>query len=825
VILAVGFEPFDVKSSDKAVSLTGYGYYPGVVTAMEFERMLSGVGPSGGRLLKPGTDEPVRRIAWVQCTGSRNAQLDAEFCSSVCCMFSIKEALLARKVSHGEAETTIFYMDMRTFGKGGQRYRENAEKEHGVRFVNTMPHIVRGPDNGPDPLICQYQDASGAIVDEPFDMVVLATGARPPKELRTLAAALDVQLNHWGFIDAPKLAPERTSRLGIFAAGACGQPRDIADSLIQSGSAALSASRLLHTVDFTIEAEETETGVPSVPNRDVCREPAKVLVAFCSDCPSLAGGFDAPALAESLRRRRPSCTLFMAGRLCAQPDWTSLLHHVASEAPNRVLLCACSPYAFIPRLKELINATGLAPALLDVLDIHALTLGRETPDGLATRLSMAVARLEGADPRPHPPVSGLFDAALVVGGGLAGMTAALAIAEHGRAVVLVEAEAELGGLMRQLRSTLTGEDPQRRLEKLAGQVREHPRIDVLCSSRVVASSGVAGRFRTVIESGVTRRVVQHGATILATGAKLAQCYEYGSRMESGLVNQLELEQRLADGTLDVSQLSAVAMILCAGSREEPRNYCSRVCCSQALKNIFTLRKKNPELGIYVFYRDMMSYGFLERYFVEAQAAGVLFIRYTPENKPRVSFKDQRPQIEAFDPALGADIQIDADLLALATGMEPNPAGALAELFDVPLDRDGFYAEAEPKWRPVDFLKQGIFACGAALSPRSMPETVASAQAAAQRALALLEAKTIARSAVTAEVRHSLCSRCGRCIETCPYGARSLDEDLARVIVDSLLCQGCGACAAVCPNSATVLGAFPDGAMLEVIEEAADGVFF
>jgi heterodisulfide reductase subunit A len=290
-------------------------------------------------------------------------------------------------------------------------------------------------------------------------------------------------------------------------------------------------------------------------------------------------------------------------------------------------------------------------------------------------------------------------------------------------------------------------------------------------------------------------------------------------VHKSVLTQTQLEERIATGVLDTSQLASVAMIQCVESREEPRNYCSRVCCQGALKNILMLKRKNPDIRIYVFYRDMMSYGFHETFYTQARKAGAVFIRYDVDRKPQVRFDQGKPVITAPDPILGREVEVRADLLALSVGMEPNEPEELLEIFGVEVDKDGFYQEAESKWRPLDFMKQGVFMCGSAHAPKSMGEAIASAQAAAQRAMRILSAEKLIRERVVATVRHSLCSLCLSCVEACPYEARRMDMDLDRIVVDEILCQGCGSCAAVCPNSATVLDGFHDGQVMSVIDEA------
>jgi heterodisulfide reductase subunit A len=801
----------------------GYGNYPGIVTAVEFERMLSSSGPTGGKVVRPD-GAPVRRIAWLQCVGSRDLKKGVNYCSSICCMFSIKEALLARKALGEGTEATIFYMDMRTFGKDFQRYRDRAENEQSVRFVRSRPHSIIPAEGGG--LSVGWFGDDGVQHEESFDMVVLAVGAKPPKGVDKLARAAGVELNEHGFVATRPLAPARTSRHGVFAAGAFSAPRDIAESVIMAGAAAQGAARLIKIHD--VLAGLHEEVAPEYP--DVSREEPRVLVAVCSSCPTLEQRLDLERLFGRLEALHSVVSVARVGSSCTAEGWGEVERLARELKPNRILIGACMPYAYVPRLRELGRTVGLNPALMDVVDIYTPTF----PGGLDDKqrmereiyavLATAVARLEGADPVPPPVTVNVTKAALVVGGGVAGMTAATAIADHGFEVCLVEKEEQLGGMSMRLYSTLEGADPRKHMEDLVTQVEKHPNIKVFKDTRVALSEGSAGRFRTALFTPRGPVTFEHSVTLLATGGSEAKVYDYGFKVHKSVMTQLRLEEALATGTLDVTELKRVVMIQCWRSREEERNYCSRVCCSQALKNVLALKARNPKLEVVVFYRDIMAYGFKEAFYTEARRAGAIFVRYDLERKPVVGFVEGKPVVTAPDPILGRDVELGADLLVLSSGVEPAEVDDLVEIFGVETNQDGFFQEAESKWRPVDFLKQGVFLCGLAHSPMNMGEAVASAQAAAQRALRILSAETIARESVVAQVRDSLCSLCQRCVEACPYGARSVDLEHGRILVDEILCQGCGACAAVCPNSATVLSGYHDAPVMALIDAALEQPF-
>lgn len=848
VILAAGFQCYD---PGEAGDVLGYGSLPDVVTSLEFERYCSGAGPTQGRLARPSDGKKPRRIAWLQCVGSRDLKKKADFCSSICCMISLKEALMAlekTKEQYGEGcEATIFSMDLRLFAKPYQQYADEA-REKGVQVVRSRIHsVIPSPDLEKGSLMIEYFDDLGQRCEDYYDMLVLAVGGRPPVGMARLAAAADIETNKWGFCKTMPFEPARTSRLGVFAAGSFAGPKDITESLIQSGAAALGASRLIN-IYAPIREKHPE---PEPEYRDVTRESPRVMVALCTSCPKLAGNLDAEAISDALYREAQVREVVCVERACTAQGWEQIVESAKGAQPNRILIGACMPYAYVPRLHELGATLNLSPALMDVVDVATplVTVERsmrapqesdidvvkdamdeilmdamaDAKQQVLSRLRMASVKLLGADPSPLPVLQAVTPAALVVGGGIAGLTAALGVADHGYSVTLVEREEELGGHARMIRKTLDGEEPGKFLDGLIDQVMKHPNITVHTEARVALSMGAAGHYVSVIDSDNPDHegsiAVEHGAVILATGARESKLYDWGFRVHKSVVTHQELEQRLDDGLIDAASIGSVAMIQCWRSREEERNYCSRVCCSQALKNALELKRRNPDVQIYVFYRDLMSYGFSESYYTEARRQGVQFIRYEPGHNPEVRFEDGKAVLTSFDPILQRPLEVHADLVSVASGIEPEDQSELIELFGLETDEHGFFKEAEVKWRPLDFMKQGVFMCGMARGPANIEESIASAKAAAERTIHMLGERRLMCGSVVAEVRHALCSLCGRCIDVCPYGARSLSVEYDRIVVDEAACQGCGSCAAVCPNSASVLRGFTDGQVLSMIDAA------
>jgi heterodisulfide reductase subunit A2 len=818
------FDPADGENT------FGYGVYPNVLTSLEFERILSGTGPSQGRLIRPSDGKPIRKMAWFQCVGSRDIKIDADFCSSVCCMYAIKEALLAKEKAETELETVIFYMDMRTFGKSFQRYRDRAENEYGVRFQRGRIHTVVQDDiNGN--LIISHIDYSGVYREEIFDMVVLSVGQRSAPGTAELAQMAGFSLNQWGFGQTRPFSLAQTDQEGILLGGSFSGLKDISESVIQASAAALSASRVIHTTGGSL-APETAFHEPFP---DISQERPRVMVIVCTCGDILPRLLDTKQFVRHFETDPAVTEVVFLEHTCTAKGWEKLVKLVEKHKPNRILIGACLPYIYARKIRELGRRTGLNPALIDVVDIVHLaqcsTIKAETPPTddisavnkeLLATLGMGFGRLKWADPAPVPCVQ-ILQRALIMGGGIAGMTSALAIADHGFQVDLVEKEEMLGGNLNWLQRTLEGNSTKILLKETMLKVERHPLIRLYTGSSVVGSYGQVGRFFTTIENKAKETfTLEHGITILATGGTEATTTSYGYGTDKAIVTQKELEQKLADKSLDPGRLGSVVMIQCVDSREEPRNYCSRVCCAGALKHAIYLKGQNPKLNVYIFYRDIMTYGFAETYYTQARKEGVIFIPYHVDEKPEVAIIDGSIQITAPEPIIGQKIQINADLVVLATGIVPTFSKDLAEAFGVTMDQDGFFEEAEYKWRPVDSLKEGIFACGLTHSPRNIAESIATAEAASQRALRILSHEQMPAGKITAEVRHSLCSLCERCIDACPYGARILDLDLQKVIVNAAMCQGCGSCAAVCPNSASVLVGFSDRQMFDVIDFALEG---
>ncbi|MBS3732227.1 MAG: CoB--CoM heterodisulfide reductase iron-sulfur subunit A family protein, partial [Desulfobacterales bacterium] len=516
---------------------------------------------------------------------------------------------------------------------------------------------------------------------------------------------------------------------------------------------------------------------------------------------------------------------------CTEEGLAELAENIRDSGANRVVIGACRPLCAPEKKKALARAVSLLPELIEIVDLRSqVPAGSEerpeqqkadTRETMNIGLEMAIARAKVADPAFAPEIS-TGRSVLVIGGGIAGMTAALGVADHGYGTYLVEKADRLGGNLNWLHQTIEGDDIARLAEQTRSRVENHPMITIYTNTRVTESRGTAGAFTTTLQTGDDPGFsVQHGAAILATGGGQAETEAFGRGTDDRIITQQELESRIRENDLDPEQINSMCMILCAGTRQPPKNYCSRICCTSALKHALHVKEKNPEAGVYVLYRDMMAYGFLEAWFTRARKAGVIFIAYTPETEPAVSAQEDAVRITATEPVIQQEVEISANLLVLATGIEPAECGALARSFGADTDEHGFFREAEPKWQPVGSLAPGVYACGIGLRPASIAESVAAAEAAAQQAVILLARDHMPAPKNIARVRHSLCSLCQNCIAACAYGARTYDRQTQMIIVDPEACRGCGACASACPNFAAYVEGFAPGQMLSMLAAAAD----
>ena len=817
IVLAPGYEPFDAHLKGEY----GYGIFPNVVTALQFERMLSFSGPTRGHLRRPSDGNEPRRIAFIQCVGSRDDSIGRGYCSSVCCMYTAKQASLAMERAP-EAEVTIFYMDIRASGKGFERYRRRVASLPGVTYRRSM---ISGLFENPHTrnLRLVYQDEEGRFREEEFDLVVLAVGFGPPPGMDKLAGKLGLQLDEFGFLRLPPLEPNRTGREGIVVAGASREPKDIADTIVEAMAAtALVCERLPASAIASPE---------SPPERDLTQEEPRIGVFICRD-EDVARTVDLEAVATCARGLE-GVALVEEGDFYAAQGVAYIRRKVAEGRLNRLVIAGRSPRLQRLELEKSLAGEGLPPSVVEWVDLReeCAWAHRDDPAGATEKarslMRMAIARLgELTDrslqaPVALPPPRG--KSALVVGGGLAGMTAALTLAELGHHVHLVEREGELGGILRRIHYLLDGGEPQQLLHDLIARVKGHSRITLYLNSEVRGVAGSAGAFKVEVAGLQTSEgetlTLDVGAVILATGGEERRPTKYLYGQHAGVLTQLELEERLATGRWPEAggDDPTVVMIQCVEQRDESRPYCSRICCAQALKNALRIKELAPRARIYVLYKDFNAFGFRETYYRRARELGVLFIRYEDQRPPIVEAVNGGLRVRLYEPVLERELILEPDLLVLSTGLMPRRDEALTGWLGLSRDEEGFLRGQNEKARPLD-LAPGVYACGLAHSPRFIEEAIAQARAAAMKASLFLSRPSRPLSPpVTVNPR--LCSACELCVLACPYGARVMDYEQRLSQVVEALCQGCGVCAMMCPNKATQQVALEPKAILAMIDAA------
>jgi len=802
VILCPGYELCDMR----AFYQYGYTRYPNVVTGLDFERMLSASGPFKGHLLRPSDREIPERVAFIQCVGSRDNS--HPYCSSVCCTYAVKESIVAKEHAPIDLKETIFFMDMRTYGKDFDKYYNRAKDEYGIRFVRSKVFEVVEKD-GTGNLTIKYLTEDNKLVSEEFDLVVLSVGFQPSPKVIELGKRLGIQLNKYGFCNVVPFSGVETSKPGIFVAGAFSEPKDIPETVMQASGAAGSASVLLAPARNTLTKKKEYP-----PEKDVSSEEPRIGVFVCHCGINIGGVVNVPEVTEYAKTLPNVAYAENNLYTCSQDTQERIKAMIGEHNLNRVIVASCSPRTHEPLFQETIREAGLNKYLFEMTNIRdqCSWVHMHEPDK-ATEKAKDLVRMAVAKARLIEPLKqlslGVNHSALVIGGGIAGMTSALTLADQGFEVHLIERSGELGGTARRIHYTVDGEDVQTYLADLIRKVKEHPQIRVYYDTWIVDAYGYVGNFTTEIMRyrGRVIEKISHGVTIIATGAQEYKPdgeYLYGR--DPRVLTQLELEEEIARGNPDIVGCDNLVMIQCVGSRNGKRPYCSRVCCNQAIKNALELKEIKPDMNIYILYRDMRTYGFYEEYYQEARREGIIFLRYDPEDKPEVSQMRKDGQyllrVGGRDPVLGEEVSIEADILVLSVAMEPSPEVAeLATLYKVPQNEDGFFLEAHVKLRPVDFATDGIFVCGLAHAPKSIDESIAQAKAAASRATTILAKDYVVGAGIVASVNENICSGCGICEVLCPYNAIEVDREEKVAKVNEALCKGCGTCCSACPSGA------------------------
>ncbi len=805
IIFSPGIEVFNAEKRGEY----GYGLYDNVVTSIEFERLLSASGPTSGTVSRPGDDKHPKKVAWIQCVGSRDHSCNRDYCSSVCCMYATKEAFIAKE-HDSSIEPTIFYIDMRSFGKNFDDYVTRAE-EKGVRYVRAMvSRVFEDPQTGD--LELRYVDESGQKITELFDMVVLSVGLQVSENTKELANTLDIELDDYGFAVTDTFKPLATTRSGVFVSGAVNGPKDIPETVCEASGAAQAASASLAASRGTLISEEVLPEERASSPEDELR----VGVFICHCGTNISSVVDVDAVTEYAKSLPGVVYAEHPLYTCSQDTQERIREIIKEKNLNRVVASACSPTTHEPLFMSTLRQAGINKYFFDMANIRdQCSWVHPTEPVLATEKSKRLTRMAVANAIQGEPLQELeFEvdsSLLVIGGGIAGMTASEEAAKQGFTVYLIEQQATLGGQLLSLKRTWDGGYFTDYMEQLKNRVLNNDRIKVFTSSMVVEQSGFVGSFETEImtPSGATR-ILKHGAILVATGAKENRPEIHNLPENDSVMTQTDFETILEDEQRDDWQHASIAMLQCAGSRDEDfQPYCSRICCNQAVKNALNVRKKYPGARIDILYRDMRCYGLGELNYRRARTSGVNFIRYDKKNNlPEITVEDSGITISVTDPSIRLPVKLHPDILVLSTGIKPRNTEELASMLRVPRNANGFFIEAHAKLRPVDLPSEGLFMAGTAHGPKDAGETIAQAQAAVARATTILAKEKLKMSGMVSSVDPTNCAVCLTCVRACPYDVPFINDQHTAEI-NPALCQGCGICVAECPAKTISLGRFED----------------
>ena len=807
VIVTTGFDPFDPKQ----ISSLHFGRFPNVVTTLQFERLLNASGPTGGEVIRPSDQKHPKKIAFLQCVGSRNPVLNRNYCSAACCMYAVKEAIMAKE-HDPEVEAYIYYMDIRAFGKGFEEFYKRAINEFNIHFIKSRVSEIReNPQT--NNLIVKYEDFKGTpgISSEEMDMVVLSTGLDPSSHSEFLTSCMGLSLDEYGFVKTDPLTPLETNQPGVYVCGVASSPKDIPDTVAQASGAAAKASILLKNVRGT-EIEEIK--LPRPIKVDPLDEPRiGVLVCHCGH--NIASVIDCADVAE-YAKTFPN-VVFSTDPMyaCAADTQVVIKDAIKEHNLNRIIVASCTPRTHEPLFRSTLREIGLNEFLFDLVNLreHASWVHPNEPEKANEKakdlIRGAIARTCELEPLLKEKIP-IIKKAAVIGGGCAGMTSALDLARAGYPVYLIEKEDQLGGeLLRipELHNRLKGKDI---VDSLVKQVEEERNITVFTNSELESLSGAVGNFKGTVRG----QEIEFGAAILATGAEPFTpngYYHYGEN--PNVVTQREFEERFDD--LDPQ---TVVMIQCVGSREDdpPRTYCSRICCTVAIKNSIRIKERNPNANVFILYKDIRTYGDLEEKYLETRQLGTVFIRYTDEREPNVQ---PDGTVSVFDEMLGATLKIKPDLIVLSVPLVPKPNEELSQMFKVPRGADEFFLEAHVKLRPIDFATDGIFLAGTGHFPKFSTESMFQGSGAAVRVMALLAKGYLLSEGAISRVDQDLCRGCGRCEQVCPYKAIELEVktikletksiQTVKAVVHEGVCKGCGSCVVTCPVGAITVKHFPN----------------
>jgi heterodisulfide reductase subunit A len=733
--------------------------------------------------------------------------------------------VILTKDHDANAKCTVFHNDIRSFGKDFERFYQRTENLSDVRFIKSFVSIVK-EDPITKNITIRYNTVDEGIKEEEFDMVVLSVGLNPPTDAQELASKFDIELESHGFCGTSSENRMETSRPGIYVSGAFQGPMDIPESVFSASGAGSQIGELLDKRRGKLSIERVYP-----PERDVSGEEPRIGVFVCHCGANIGRVVDVPSAVE-YALTLPNVVyaqeqLFSCATNCAK----EITDMIEEKGLNRIVLAACSPRTLDGLFRDTVREGGLNQYYFEFANIreHCSWVHskekEEATDKSFDLIRMSVARAALLEPLQEFDLP-VTKAALVVGGGIAGMTSALSIAEQGHEVHLIEKDNELGGIAKKIHSTLDKMDVQAYLGDLISKVYKNPLVRVYTNTTITNATGYVGNFVTTVDSerGVTE--IKHGVIVIAIGVDVYEPDEYLYGQDDRVMTHIELEEKVVNGDEKVTGAESLVMIQCVGCRNKDRNYCSRICCQESVKNALALKDINPDMDIYVLFRDVRTYGFAEDYYREARDKNVRFIRYEPDDEPLVVAVNEDGKnilkVTVTDQTLNKKVAIDADVLALAAAVIPSAqAKDVAQSFGVSMGQDGFFKEAHVKLKPVEFAADGVYLCGTAHYPKLISEAISQAYGAAGRALTMLSHDTVVASGSVCDVDEAKCIGCGACVSACTYGAIELKESKqgGKAMVIPVLCKGCGLCNSKCPSGAIQLKHFTDEELLSQIDAA------
>ncbi len=826
IIISQGSSPYNPTS----LSQYGYGRFTNVMTSSEFERILSASGPFLGHVLRPSDGKIPEKIAWIQCIGSRDQRIGNNYCSAVCCMYAIKEAIIAKE-HEPDIKCNIFYIDIRAYGKNFDEYYQRAQ-EIGLNFVKGRIALIDEDPLTKNLSLAYENTKTGEVIKEDFDLVVLSVGLQPSRSMINLGKTLGIDLNKYNFYSTSVFTPLETNKPGIFVCGTCSGPKDIPETVAQASGAAGKVSSLLS------DERSTLTTIKEYPPELSIEDQESRIGVFICHCGINIGGYVNVPEVVKFAKTLPN-VVYAEDNLytCSQDTQDKMKQLIEEHKLNRIVVASCTPRTHEVLFQNTIREASLNPYLFELTNIREqcswvhMSEPKKATQKAKDLVAMNVSKANLLEPIYETSVD-IDHTGLVIGGGVAGMNAALEIANQGFEVYLIEKEKELGGLVRNIYYVLEGENPQEYLKKLINQVQNHNNVKIFTSAKIEDVQGFVGNFSVTVKQNGEKTYLDTGVIIVATGGNEYKPTEYMYGKDERILTQQDLEKKIVSDEVDAK---TVVMIQCVGSRNEERPNCNRICCSIALKNALKLKEKKPDINICILYRDMRTYGFKEDYYREAREKGIIFIRYDENLKPKVAIKGKNLKISVHDTSLNEEIYIDADLIILSTAFIPTENKELSQMLKVPLEQNGYFLEAHVKLRPLDFATEGVFLCGAAQWPKFIDETISQAVGAAARAVTILSKDKMKIVGSIAEIEEKKCMGCGECRETCIYEAIepvdtlcefkairdavvpsvSITRQKSKVL--SAVCKGCGACEGVCPVGAISIKHFTNHQLMAMIQ--------